>query len=334
MFGSPNKIIKIIIRSLRKKGKIELFVPETYSISNIKKAVCEKNNFSIDKIRLLYQGKLLISGRTLLDYSIGDGETIYAVPQPREPPQYLPISFHVNVTSISPQIFNYRPETRDFDRQLGNMRYKIAIIQERFHKVLSFIAQSQKDPPEKLQDNARTIAGIMKHVIEETKEGVTSLKQYHVMDNHGHPGATFTRTVPLLEPPEFTPNGIIEHITDGLSELFGATPGSGLVPRTVFTFPNFPPPNEAVSDNIDLSLMEGTRQFYQTERNAPIPTAPIPNETVQQGVPDALYINNDFTQEEKDIMDKDRMMIEEAIKEGNMPQIAPDYFRTRININD
>ena len=207
-------------------------------------------------------------------------------------------------------------------------------------KILNNICDQGKiQTSAEFQDYSRNIAGLVKKFVEKGKELVHNMEQYTVIDNHGHPGATFQRNQPLIEPPQFTRNEIIEHVIDGLGDLFGSTPNSNLIPRTVFKFGDLqinrtPDESKKNLEDVEYSLMIRRREFYQTERNAPIPTTTSSNNFIndkEQSV-DSLYPDQYFSEDDKILIEEDRNLIDELIQDGNVPRLSSGYFKTRIHI--
>lgn len=341
MFGDVEKLLELRVQILGHKGKQKYHLYPSTTIEEFKQMICSKNDISISTVRLLYEGCILMKGKTLQDFQLHDGSIIYCVPKSREPPSYLPILFNINVPSITPQVYTYRAETRDFDRQLGNFRFKTALIQENAMKIINLISNHEKiKTPADFQDHARNVAGIVKRYIEKSKELIHNLEQYTVIDNHGHPGATFQRNQPLIEPPQFSRNEVIEHVIDGLGDLFGSAPNSNLIPRTVFKFGDLninqtQDETKKKLEDIEYSLMIRRREFYQTERNAPIPTTTNNNfqfsRDKERNV-DSLYPEQFFSEEDKNIMEEDRILIDELTQNEKVPRLSSGYFKTRIYI--
>lgn len=305
--------INIRIQSLG-FGDYDVFKVSPYAnVEDVKKMACQKNDFPLTTIRLLYKGKSLISSSSIHDYGISENDILYAVPAPRIPPQFLPISFNITIQSSQPQVYHYRPDTRDFDRQINSMRSKVAEIQEACSSALLRISLTQhlltrndnprsvkipravipiptllsnrnipdqettnstteitaptptmntvdlsllsdEDKLKRYKHDCRIVQGKLLEAIRAITTNVTSLKQYKVMENHGELGATFTRDGSYPEPPVLTRALLINNVTSGLGELFGA-PGSNLVPHTRFHFPD--EPNE-INSNSNLNENDHT----------------------------------------------------------------------------
>lgn len=135
--------IRVCVQSLGIADYTPFYVSPFITVETFKRIVCEKNHFPLMTTRLLFKGKSLISTSTLYDYKISNNDMIYAVPTSRVPPQYLPIWFNINIQSTDAQIFHYRTNGRDYDRQLDSMRMKTAELQEMCASALLRIALTQ-----------------------------------------------------------------------------------------------------------------------------------------------------------------------------------------------
>ncbi|OHT09658.1 hypothetical protein TRFO_21377 [Tritrichomonas foetus] len=242
MEESEDKKICVRVQSLGFTYFEKFTVSQYTTIITMKELISKKNNFDITKMRLLFQGISLVNSLSLFDYNISDNDIIYAVPSQREKPQFLPISINVNVQSLDPTIIHYRPETRDFDRQINSMRSKIAEIQSTVASTLQRIAMTiYQDDLKVFKHGCRLVNGKLAEVIQAMKTNSTSLKQYEIIDNNGQFGASFNRIGELQPPTVLTHDLIITNVSSSLGELLGASPGSNLVPHTVFHFPDISP---------------------------------------------------------------------------------------------
>ena len=74
--GPPKGIMKIFIKRLT-NNIFSLDVEYINTIHNLKDKIYEKEGFPQESQRIIYEGKSLESDRTLYDYNIKEGKTIY-----------------------------------------------------------------------------------------------------------------------------------------------------------------------------------------------------------------------------------------------------------------
>ena len=249
-----NDTITLKVSSLAISSYHHITTSKYATVSNLLRAISNLNHYPLETMRLLFEGRPLLRNASLFDYGVSDGDVVYCVPQKREPPQYLPISFQITVQSSQPQIVHYRQETRDLERQLSSMRMKVSEIQELASAALQRITmtQNQMHDIEKFKHDCRLVQGKLVELLTALKENGKSLHQYRLCENNENVGASFRRIGEFPPPPTLTRDALMSNITSGLGELFGATPGSNLVPHTEFHFPD--PSPEAT--NLPLNMFQ------------------------------------------------------------------------------
>ncbi|KAM0935603.1 putative Ubiquitin-like domain-containing protein [Dioscorea sansibarensis] len=87
-------MMTIYVKTLTGKS-IKLEVEKSDTVWNIKSKISEKEDISIEEQRLVFSGKQLEDDRTLADYEVQAGSTIYLVLRLRGGAAALGLSHHV-----------------------------------------------------------------------------------------------------------------------------------------------------------------------------------------------------------------------------------------------